>query len=341
MILKRVAKMARETPTRTLVREIAMAAFNRGEKPTQAMIKRVIFEDHGITASPNVVLDEFNQFMSDIGKMGARRFSLPDLPAEVAEAITVVWELACQKSNDLVASKIRQVEEREHQAEQSIKAIEGLLAEEKIRVMGITHDLALATQATEQKNQVIDSLRTEGYELKIKLESTVERNTELSAEKIRIESACVQRITEIETNFRAELVRIRSEHEKTVEHLNVTHQADAQAWDGLRKHLLSQTDMIRQSAKNTDEHQRNLITDLELRTGVLTRKSNDATQEVSRMSGMVEVLNVQIQKMEQLEKKLHSDCSNYERHISLISKWLAFKAPGMHDEFMAEFGLDV
>lgn len=333
--------MARETPTRTLVRDIAMAAFNRGEKPTQAMIKRVIYEEHGITASPNVVLDEFNQFMGDIGKMGARRFSLPDLPAEVAEAVTVIWELACQKSNHQVAGKIRQVEEREHRAEQAIKAIEGLLAEEKIKTIGLAHDLALATQAAEQKDQVIDSLRTECYELKIKLESTVERNTELWAEKIRLEAVCAQRISEIETNSRAELVRVRSEHEKTTEQLNVTHQADAQAWDGLRKHLLNQTDMIRQSAKNTDEHQRNLIADLELRTGVLTRKANDATQEVSRMSGMVEVLNGQIQKLEQLEKKLQSDCSNYEKRNSLISNWLAFKAPGVHEAFLTEFGVEV
>ncbi|MDO8728670.1 MAG: hypothetical protein Q7K26_02115 [bacterium] len=333
--------MARETPTRTLVREIAMAAFNRGEKPTQAMIKRIIFDEHGITASPNVVLDEFNQFMSEIGKMGARRFSLPDLPAEVAEAITVVWELACQKSNDQVAHKIRQVEEREHQTEQSIKKIEAVLAEEKVRAIGLVHDLALATQAAEQKNQMIDSLRAECYELKIKLESTIERNTELSAEKIRIESTCVQRITEIETNLRAELVRVRSEHERTVEQLNVTHQADAQAWDGMRKHLLTQTDMIRQSAKNSDEHQRNLIADLELRTGVLTRKANDATQEVSRMSGMVEVLNGQLQKLEQSDKKLRLDCSKYEKHISSISQWLAFKAPHEHEAFLLEFGPEV
>lgn len=337
--------MARETNTRELVREIAAAALNRGEKPTQAMIRKVILEEHGRTASPNVVMNELNSILVDSASINAKRFTLPGLPAEVSEAMTSVWSVACEKSNELVAGKVQEVEQREIAAEQSIRSIEGKLAAEKTMVIGLQHDIVLSNQSLEQKAVAINELRNELHESRAKLDVAIERNAEIVADKIRIEAAGAQRITEIELNNRSELERIRAEHEKTVEQLKHAHLQEAITWDGLRKHLLNQTDQIRQTAREKDEDQRARIADFEIRTAMLTRKANDAQDEGSRMRGVIETLQVQIGKLEAREKTARESLvlanATEKDRFAAIEKWLGVTvAPEVHQEFLKEFKLN-
>ncbi|MFD2274274.1 DNA-binding protein [Undibacterium arcticum] len=144
--------MARETNTRELVREIAEAALIRGEKkPTQAMVRRQILEQHGRTASPNVVTEELNSFLIDSASVNAKRFSLPGLPAAVSESVTALWTIACDHANDLVADKVRLAEQREIAAEQAIQSVESQLVIERMNSIGLKHDLELVDQALNQK----------------------------------------------------------------------------------------------------------------------------------------------------------------------------------------------
>jgi len=332
--------MSRPTNTRELVRSIATEALTRGETPTQAMIRREILEKHDITASPNLVMDELNQFMSNAGKIAVRRFSLPDIPAEIGAAVSTLWELACQKADEKVEHRMQEAADRETQAENAIKASDHLLAEERLKTTTLTHDLALYTQSLEQKMQTIEAmqsqmneLRTQLHEKTVKLDSLTERNVELAADKIRTEANCAQRITEIENNAKEEFSRLRAEQEKQIEKLHAEHVMEAQTWEGLRKHLLNQTDQIRQSAKFTDEKQKALIADLELRTGALTRKANDAMQEASKMNGMVEVLKLQIDKLEKSEMEKNTKIGEYRNHAVWVSQWLAMKYPELHVEY--------
>lgn len=338
--------MTRPTPTRELVRTIATAALARGETPTQAMIRRVILEEHDITASPNLVMDELNKFMSNAGRMAVRRFSLPDMPAEIGEAVSTLWELACQKADEKVVHRMREAEDREIKAENAIKASDHLLTEERIKTTTLTHDLAMHAQSLDQKTQAYEALQAQVNELRaqinertVKIDSLMDRNADLAADKIRTEATCAQRITEIESNAKEEMARIRAEQEKQIEKLHSEHVAEAQTWEGLRKHLLNQTDQIRQAAKYTDEKQRALIADLELRCGVLTRKANDTTQEVSKLTGIIETLNVQISKLEQTDLRQKSRINEHEGAATLISQWLAFKNAELHAEYLEKFKL--
>lgn len=329
--------MARETPTRQWVRDIAVELLNQGQKPTQIAIKRKIFELHGVTASPNVVMDELNKFLVEVGQADVRRFKLPNLPPELSEAVTTIWELACDRSNDLAASKLAELAVKEKDIESSIQSVERLLAEEKITTLTLRNELALAHQSLEQKTQSCIDTRNELVEVKAKLESLMERNAELVAEKIRSEALYEQRVIAVENNARLELERVRTEHDKVVEKLTVAHQSEAQTWDGLRKHLLNQTDQLRQAAKMTEEKQKDVIADLELRTGALTRKANDATQEVSRLSGMVEVLQAQTVKLNVLEKECQQLKVEMGQKHGAIRDWVRSVVPEVFGAFEERF----
>lgn len=123
--------MVRLTSTRAHVREIAAAALQRGENPTQAMIKRQILELYGTTANPNLVKEELNRFMSEVSTSSLSRYTLPDLPVELAEGLATLWETACQKAEAQVAIQVAAVTEREHQADIAIQDAQARLAEEQ------------------------------------------------------------------------------------------------------------------------------------------------------------------------------------------------------------------
>lgn len=333
--------MARETNTRELVREIALEVLNRGEKPTQAMVRRVILEKHGRTASPNLVMNELNSVLIDSAGINAKRFALPGLPDAVSESVTALWTVACEQSDALVADKVRQTEEREIAAEQTVLAIESKLATEKSNSIGLQHDLALVNQSLEQKILVVTECHINLKETVARLDAANLRNADLAADKIRVESAATQRITEIELNNRLEMERMRAEHEKAVEILNNAHAQEAVTWEGLRNHLMMQTDQIRQGAREKDEAQRAKIADLEIRTAMLTRKANDAQDDGSRMRGVIETLEKQITKLEmnaKIARETHLSAIEAEKNkITEMEKWLAATSADLNQAFLKVF----
>lgn len=333
--------MARETNTRELVREIALESLNQGEKPTQAMIRQIILEKHGRTASPNLVMTELNKVMVGSAALNAKRFALPDLPSVVADSITSIWEAACDQANQLVAGKINAVVQRELSAEQSILACESKLAIEKTIVIGLKHDIDLSSQTLEHKASLLIDIQNDLHNIRAKYDASIERNHELSADKIRMESMGAQRLTEIETNSRIELERLRTEHEKILEQITVKHSQEEVTWDGMRKHLLNQTDQIRQAAKNTDESQRLKIADLELRTGMLTKRANDTQDENSKQRGVIETLKEQILKIEASERNARALIQKAEieqmNNLKKIENWISRTSPELSQEFMMMF----
>lgn len=334
--------MARETNTRELVRKIANETLMRGEKPTQAMIRRVILEEHGRVASPNVVMAELNAVMVDSAGINAKRYALPGLPAEVSESFAAIWTLACEHANTFVVDKMRRAEEREHAAEQTVLAMSHELAIQKTTLTGMQHDLDLVNQSSEQKSMLIAELQNAAQESRLKLDALIERNNDMLADKIRAEASTAMRVTEIEANNRLEVARVRSEHEMMHEKMIAAHAQEAEAWDGLRRHLLQQTDQIRQISKERDESQRGQLANLEMRENMLTHKANEAQDALSRLRGVIETLESQIVKMTAEEKLARSnemsDAFAARDYSTAINQWLGETAPDVHNAFIEKFG---
>jgi len=102
--------------TRDLVRHYAGQLLEAGAEVSVTAIRARILEEHGVSASPNVVGDEVKQFWARTGPLLNARLKRPGIPEAVGQALDAVWEVALNEATQAYAI------ERSHYQEQAERA---------------------------------------------------------------------------------------------------------------------------------------------------------------------------------------------------------------------------
>lgn len=82
--------------TRQLVNGYAALLLERGEEVRQSTIRELIYADHGITASPNLVNDEVKKFWAKAGPVMSARLRRPRIPDEACTSFDKIWDVALE-----------------------------------------------------------------------------------------------------------------------------------------------------------------------------------------------------------------------------------------------------
>jgi hypothetical protein len=89
--------------TRDLVKHYAAQLLDAGAEVSVATIRARILEEHGVTASPNVVSDEVRQFWARTGPLLSARLRRPGIPESVCQVLDSVWEVALNEATGAFA----------------------------------------------------------------------------------------------------------------------------------------------------------------------------------------------------------------------------------------------
>ncbi|WP_186214879.1 DNA-binding protein [Burkholderia gladioli] len=273
--------------TRALVREIAERILKGGQNPTQMMIRKMVLEEAGITPSPNLVSDELNRFWVEIGKTLSNRQNRPAVPDQIAVMIEKIWDTALAEAGNALASE---------RAAASLEADNARSAAEEAAAIANRSQADLKRAAKE-----IDHLKGLLEEVRTKVASLTAENAYLAQEKQRLESWVGQQ----DVAHQAELARITAAHTAEIKRLADAHATEvttlreeigkqSEAWDGARKHLMLESDRVRESMRRDIER--------------ITRERDDSRQMESQIriqrSAVQEQNATLTGRLEQAEKDL-------------------------------------
>lgn len=235
--------------SRQLVRECAKELLEHGVEPTQTKIRDMIEERAGTKVSPNLVVEELRGFWADLGKELAAKLNRPGIPAPVVEAFEQIWCLAMDRANESLAREKQEAKELVERANTlSVAASE--------RAEALEHQVEVL-QA--EGNQLRQQIGGQQDQLDAQTREVSRLNDELRLAATRI--ATLEADTASQTERHAEEIeRMGEMHAQEIERLNASHLAevnrltdernrDAESWEGLRKHLMSETDRLRQASQ--------------------------------------------------------------------------------------------
>lgn len=293
--------MARHTDTRQLVREFAQELLAGGEKPTQAAIRSLIETRHGVRASPNVVGDELDAFWAAFGVQMVARYQAPGVPAALAESFARLWDEALEAAGQTFAGERAQLVQTAEAARLEAQAARERLANDSQR---LSTELAAHTQRADALDAHLAAARAEIAQL-VETVKAARRDTELyrgeiealRAERAAERAAYLGQLADLEARRAAELDRTEAARQAEIAALAEHHRREAHAWDGLRHHLLRETDRIREEGRTQYESAQARLADAQTRYDVLNQRLNAERTEHARTRGLLEAAQVELERL--------------------------------------------
>ncbi|MBD8873729.1 DNA-binding protein [Rhodanobacter sp. DHB23] len=266
--------------TQDQVNTAADALLGAGENPTVEKVRAALG-----TGSPNTVTRMLDTWRSGLAERLCKTLQLPDLPPEVGQAMTTLWQLAVGHAEGLLqtrlaaeraaltANETRLVEERTRWA--------ATLAEAETAVAQAQTRQALAEHACANLDgQLRDShaLREDLIQQRDRLQAVVDRVThELEA---------------LQADKTARLAAADQERERTAAHLRAVEDRAHQEIDRARQ----ETKQWQHRHEAAERSYRDGGQALEARCEALQKQWQQAEKEVARLSGHVAALETSLAK---------------------------------------------
>lgn len=293
--------MVRHTDTRALVRELAQELLARGEKPTQAAIRSMIEARHGVRASPNVVGDELDAFWAAFGEQMVARYRAPGVPAVLAESFARLWDEALAAAGKTFAAERAALAQAAEAARLEAQAARERAAAEAERLGA---EAAAAAQRAEALDAQLAAARAETAQLTEAL-AGARRDTELyrgEIEALRAERAAeradyLRQLADLEARRAAELERTEAARQAELAVLATQHEREAASWDGLRRHLLRETDRIREEGRAAHEAAEARAADLQVRAEALARRLDAERTAHATTRGALDAAQAEVQRL--------------------------------------------
>jgi len=86
--------------SRDLVRLYAAELLDKGHEVSQTVIREMILVRNGVTASPNLVVDELKSFWADTGPLLNKRLKRPGVPVSVCMSFDAIWDRALEAAHE-------------------------------------------------------------------------------------------------------------------------------------------------------------------------------------------------------------------------------------------------
>jgi chromosome segregation ATPase len=259
--------------TRDLVKHYAAQLLDAGAEVSVATIRARILEEHGVTASPNVVSDEVRQFWARTGPLLSARLRRPGIPEAVYEVLDSVWEVALNEATEAFAieraAAVQQADQataRAAVAHEEAEQARGRFADQERQIASLTEQVERLTQKLDKEEATSAELREEFRELTAEHHRLQTRQAE---ELNRLQTGHQEEMGRFAATHAAELARLQAVHgeEQTALRAEVSRQANI--FESTANHLMVETSRVRDAAQADTErlgrelaHSRDLVDQL-------------------------------------------------------------------------------
>jgi chromosome segregation ATPase len=276
--------------TQDQVNAAADAILGAGENPTVEKVRAALG-----TGSPNTVTRMLDTWRNDLAERLRKALQLPDLPPEVGQAMTALWQLAVEHAERLLqarlateraalsASEARLQEERAHWTATLTEA-ETTVAQARTRQELAEHACA------NLDSQLRDShvLREDLVQQRDRLQAVVDRQT--------------SKLEALQAEKTARLAATDQERERTAVHIRATEDRAHQEVDRARQEIKQ----WQQRHEATERSYREAVQALEARCEASHRQLQTAETEVARLSGKAAALETSLAKASARPRAKHT-----------------------------------
>jgi chromosome segregation ATPase len=288
--------------TRDLVKHYAAQLLDAGAEVSVATIRARILEEHGVTASPNVVSDEVRQFWARTGPLLSARLRRPGIPESVCAVLDSVWEVALNEATGAFAIERAHVVQQADQAnaraaiaQEEAEQARGRFTDQERQIAQLTDQVARLTQKLDKEEASRAELREELQDLTAEHHRQQTRQAE---ELNRLQAGHQEEMGRFAATHAAELARLQAAHgeEQTALRAEVSRQADI--FESTANHLMMETSRVRDAAQADTErlgrelaHSRDLVDQLRV-------QRSDAKEESAGLRAQVESAALQLQQLQ-------------------------------------------
>jgi hypothetical protein len=259
--------------TRDLVKHYAAQLLDAGAEVSVATIRARILEEHGVTASPNVVSDEVRQFWARTGPLLSARLRRPGIPETVCQVLDSVWEVALNEATEAFAIERAHAVQQADQANARAAVAQEEAEQARGRFADQERQIALLTEQMERLTRKLDKEEVTSAELREELRAlTAEyyrRQTQQAEALNWLQAGHQEEMGRFAATHAAELARLQAVHgdEQTALRAEVSRQADI--FESTANHLMVETSRVRDAAQADTErlsrelaHSRDLVDQL-------------------------------------------------------------------------------
>jgi chromosome segregation ATPase len=288
--------------TRDLVKHYAAQLLDAGAEVSVATIRARILEEHGVTASPNVVSDEVRQFWARTGPLLSARLRRPGIPESVCQVLDSVWEVALNEATGAFAieraAAVREADQataRAAVAQEEAEQAKGRFADQERQIASLNEQVERLTRKLDKEEAANTELRDELQELTAEHHRLLTRHAE---ELNRLQVGHQEEMGRFAATHAAELARLQAVHgeEQSTLRTEVSRQADI--FESTANHLMVETSRVRDAAQADTErlgrelaHSRDLVDQLRV-------QRSQAREESAGLRAQVESTALQLQQLQ-------------------------------------------
>jgi chromosome segregation ATPase len=301
--------------TRELVKHYAARLLDAGAEVSVATIRARILEEHGVTASPNVVSDEVRQFWARTGPLLSARLRRPGIPEAVCQVLDSVWEVALNEATGAFAieraAAVQQADQanaRAAIAQEEAEQARGRFADQERQIAGLTEQVVQLTQKLDKEEATSADLRDELQELRAEHHKQQRQQVE---ELNRLQAGHQEEMGRFAATHAAELARLKAVHgeEQIALRAEVSRQADI--FESTANHLMVETSRVRDAAQADTErlgrelaHSRDLVDQLRVQRSQAKEESAGLRSQVDSAAAQLHQLQKAHDRLEARYEKL-------------------------------------
>jgi chromosome segregation ATPase len=305
--------------TRDLVKHYAAQLLDAGAEVSVATIRARILDEHGVTASPNVVSDEVRQFWARTGPLLSARLRRPGIPESVCAVLDSVWEVALNEATGAFAieraAAVQHADQATAQAaiaKDEAEQARGRFADQERQIAGLTEHVERLTQKLGREETASAALREE---LRTLTAEHHEQQTRQAEALNRLQGGHQEEMGRFAATHAAELARLQAVHgdEQTALRAEVSRQADI--FESTANHLMMETSRVRDAAQaDTERLGRELAQSRDLVDQLRVQRSQ-AKEESARLRAQVDSAAAQLHQLQKVYDRLEQ---RYEKLRNVV-----------------------
>ncbi|MGI4840245.1 MAG: DNA-binding protein [Janthinobacterium lividum] len=288
--------------TRDLMRLYAAQLLEAGGEVSVSAIRTLILEEHGVTASPNVVGDEVKQFWARTGPLLSARLNRPGIPEAVCQALDSVWEVALNEATAAYAIErsqhVQQVDQaiaRAAAAVERAEQAEGRFADQE-------RQIALLGEQVQRLSAQLDRAQAQNEEVRGELREVMTQHQQQgqrhATELERLQASHQAEQVRFAQTHAAELARLQAVHQEENSALRAEVSRQADIFESTTNHLMMETSRVRDAARlETERLTRELAHSGDLVDQLRVQRS-DAKEESAGLRAHVESAALQLRQLQ-------------------------------------------
>jgi chromosome segregation ATPase len=301
--------------TRDLVKHYAAQLLDAGAEVSVATIRARILEEHGVTASPNVVSDEVRQFWARTGPLLSARLRRPGIPESVCQALDSVWEVALNEATGAFAierahavQQADQANARAAIAQEEAEQARGRFVDQERQIASLSEQVERLTQKLDKEEATNADLRDELQELTSEHHQQQLRQAD---ELNRLHVGHQEEMGRFAATHAVELTRLQAVHREEQAALRAEVSRQADIFESTANHLMMETSRVRDAAQADTErlgrelaHNRDLVDQLRVQRSQAKEESAGLRSQADSAAAQLHQLQKAHDRLEARYEKL-------------------------------------